>query len=296
MQKSPYLPFLLLLNTLSWGEYTGIANGILDSQSQFTSDSASLEESTYLGELNMQTYRRHDIGWMARGPRLEIQQSPNHLSVDAHVSMYQFHTHQGVWFQFQWQDTSMATEISSNQVYVSESGAVQGLTTGDTIAFERHLHRGHIYWYESVKDEGPINTLGLFYASESAPVNASISSTNASLFDGVFSGFGFTLGRIKDDRGLNFQWQMYLAKLDSDLSNNAIQHRQLSKAESTVYQMEIRLDWHYRYYLSPYWYVVPSLHVNYERLMQTQFEPEFIEHDAFSLMQLSGFIALRRYF
>lgn len=286
----------LLSSAFTWGEYSGIANGVIDTQNQFLSDSASLQETTYEGELNLQTYRRHPIGWLARGPKIKIQQSPSYLSVDTHVSLYQFHIHQGLWFQFQWQDESMNSEISTSLVYVSDSGAAQTLNTGDIIDFERHLHRAHVYWYESVKDEGPINTLGLFYSSESSPVNADITSTNATLFDGTFSGFGFSLGRIKDDRGLNFQWQMYLAKLDSDLSNDATQHRQLSSAESTVYQMGFRFDWHYRYYLGPYWYLVPSVHVDYERLLQTQFDPEFVEHKQFSWVQLSGFIALRRYF
>ena len=69
-----------------------------------------------------------------------------------------------------------------------------------------------------------------------------------------------------------------------------------SSQESTVYHVDLNLDWHYRYYLSPYWYLVPSIHVQYQSIFQTQLKPEYLEHEQLSFTQLSGFIALRRYF
>ncbi len=296
-------PFLSLISILlslysshCLAQFIGLYSGINHIEQQYLQDSARSQEDTTGIELDMRSYRHKPVGWYTRGPQVRIQQSTHHLDTDIHIPLYQFHLHQGIWFEFEWQESTFETQLSGNQIYLDEDGTAQTIAADTSIRFERQLQRGQVYWYESVKDEGPINTVGLFYSVETSPVNVDISSTNANLFDGRFSGFGFSLGRIKDDRGLNFQWHLNLAQLDTDFSNRATQHRSLSSLESTVYQIELKLDWHYRYYIMPYWYLVPSIHYQYSRLLQTQFEPKFVEHDAFGATQLSGFIALRRYF
>ena len=298
----PYSLFLLIticiiLHTpFVQAEYVGLYTGLSKIQQQYLNDDADSQEQTHGIQLNTQDYRRHPVGWYARGLYARIQQSPEHSDIDIHLPIYQFHAHQGIWFQFEWQKSTLETQLSSRQIYINESGNVQSIAAGSTLVLERRLQRGQIYWYESVKDEGPVNTLGVFYSVETSPVNSTLSSTNAELFDGRFSGFGFSLGRIKDDHGLNFQWRLNLAQLDTDFSNDATKHRSLSTQESTVYQVSLNLSWHYRYYLSPYWYLVPSAHFQYDALLQSEFKPEFVEHERFNFTQLSGFIALRRYF
>ncbi len=280
----------------SWAEFFGVYSGINQIQHQYLIDTADDKEQTYGASLDMQAYRKQPTGWMARGPKARAQQSTNHIDLDVHASLYQFHTHQGVWLEFEWQKNTLETVIGSNQIYIDESGLAQSLTSGDTVLLERQFLRGQAYWYESIKDEGPLNIIGLFYSEETSPVSATISSTNATVFDGRFTGFGFSLGRIKDDRGLNFQWRLNLAQLDTDFSNDATLHRALSSLESTVYQLDLKLDWHYRYYLAPYWYLVPSIHYQYQSIFQSQFQPEFVEHEKLNFTQFSGFIAIRHYF
>lgn len=290
---------ICLLFILPWpalAEFAGVYSGMLDIRHQYLTDAIHVQEQVYGAGLNMQSYRRKPTGWMSRGPRLHIEQSMSGLSIDSHVSLYQPYVHQGFWFQFQWQKHNFDSQLSENEVYLNQSGTASSLAAGDDINLGRQYFNGQIYWYESIKDEGPINTAGIFYAVETSPVNAEISSTNATVFDGVFSGFGFTLGRIKDDRGLNFQWRLTLAQLDSDLSNDATNHRSLSSLESTVYQLKIRLDWHYRHYIAPYWYVVPSLHLSHENLLQSQLDPQFVDHKQFNFTQLSVLLGIRRYF
>ena len=296
----PFITFLaLLLPTFSnpcVAEFMGAYHGIHQLEQQYTQDTATSQEEANGITLNAQSYRHQPTGWIARGPSIRIQQSPNHLDIDTHIPIYQFHLHQGLWFQFEWQENAFETQLSSSQVYLDENGTAQSIAADSDVIFERSFQRGQMYWYESVKQEGPINTVGLFYSVETSPASVDISSTNASLFDGRFSGFGFSFGRIKDDKGLNFQWRLNLAQLDTDFSNDATDHRALSSLESTVYQVQLSLDWHYRYYLSPYWYLVPSFHYQYSNILQTQLQPEFVEHESLRFTQVSGFIAIRRYF
>lgn len=287
---------LALHNAHGSAEFIGAYKGVQRVEQTYIQGETESQAQTIGFQLNMQPYRRRPTGWLVRGAKIHLQQQNSLLQTDIHIPVYQFHIHQGIWFQFKQQENTFETRLNDAQVYLPNNGSAQGLTADTNVTFEHSYQQGQIYWYESVKDEGPINTLGFFYSVESSPVNASISTTNATVFDGQFSGFGMTLGRIKDDKGLNFQWRLNIAQLDSDFSNDATEHRSLSSAESTVYQVELNLNWHYRYYLTPYWYLVPSLHYQYRHSLQTQFNPEFVEHDGFSFTQLSGAIALRRYF
>ena len=277
-------------------EHMGGYSGINQIQHQYLTDKAQSSEQTYGAILDMQARRYATHGWMAKGPKIQIQQSSNHLEIDLHTSLYQFNPHNGVWLQFEWQKTSLDTIVGSNQIYINESGTAQALSSGDSLLLERQFSRSQVYWYESLKEEGPINTIGVFYSVETSPASANLSTTNANVFDGRFSGFGFSLGRIKDDRGLNFQWRLNVAQLDTDFSNDATAHRALSSLESTAYQVDLTLNWHYRYYLSPYWYLVPSIKYQYQNAFQSQLQPEFVEHEQLSFTQFSGFIAIRRYF
>lgn len=297
LRKHPILALLILAAALpAYTESFGVYSGLSQVNHQYLNDSLTSQEQAYGATFDMQAYRRTPTGWMARGLKARIQQSPNQLDLDLHMPLYQFHKHQGVWLQLQWQQDSLSTLLSDNRIYIDNAGNVQALTSGDTLLIERTFLRGQAYWYESVKDEGPINIVGLYYSVETSPASATLSTTNAEVFDGRFSGFGFSLGRIKDDRGLNFQWRLNLAQLTTSFSNDATNHQSASSQESTVYHVDLNLDWHYRYYLSPYWYLVPSIHVQYQNIFQTQLKPEYLEHEQLSFTQLSGFIALRRYF
>jgi hypothetical protein len=299
MPRSHYLiPTLLLFITAlpAYAESFGVYSGLSQINHKYLTDNLESQEQAYGATLDMQAYRKKPLGWLARGVKARIQQSPSQLDLDLHTPVYQFHTHQGVWLQLQWQQDSISTVLSDNKIYIDDSGNVQPLSSGDTLLLERTFLRGQAYWYESVKDEGPINIVGLYYSIETSPASATLSTTNADVFDGRFSGFGFSLGRIKDDRGLNFQWRLNLAQLGTSFSNDATNHQSASSQESTVYHVDLNLDWHYRYYLAPYWYLVPSIHYQYQSIFQTQLKPEYVEHEQFSFTQFSGFIALRRYF
>ena len=161
---------------------------------------------------------------------------------------------------------------------------------------ERVLQRYSLYWYESLQQEGPINRAALLYQIENSPAASTLSNNSASLFDGTFSGFGFSLGRIKDDKGLSFQWKAYFSRLDSSFSNDSTRHRSLNASESEVYQLAGELHWHYRYRLAPYWYLVPNVKVEFSVLMQSTSEPVDVDHKSLVYSQTSSWLSLQKRF
>lgn len=286
-----WLPF-----SASYCEYLALTSSNLKQQHNFIGENITLEQLAYGAELNLQSLRYERTGWFARGPKLQYTSSQDSLTFNGQMNIYQSHLHQGFWLEINWQDSQFRTEINQDLIYLNESGTAISLLSGDTINSKRASRFTQLYWFESLKDEGPINTAGLFYSTESNPTASSITSTNADVFDGNFNGFGFTIGRIKDDRGLNFQWRMNAAQYDTNFSDDVTNHRALSSQESKVYKLGIELNWHYRYYLGPYWYLVPSTHLQYHNIMQTQLNPEFVEHENLSYLEFAFGIALRRYF
>jgi len=277
-------------------EYLGVSSLNLKQQHNYIGSDITIEQLAYGAEFNLQNLRIKRTGWFARGPRAMAITSQNSLYLDGHVNLYQNHLHQGIWLQIEYSDSEYTSQINQSFIYLDHSGVASAISSGDTILSNRTSTTSHIYWYESVKDEGPINTASLFYNRETAPAASTLSTTNAQVFDGQFSGFGFTLGRIKDDKGLNFQWRLTMAQLDSDFSNQVTNHRNLSTLESTSFKLAIQLDWHYRYYLAPYWYLVPSAHLQYSSIIQRQLNPEIIEHEALNYLQYSARLSLRKYF
>jgi len=278
------------------GEYLGLSTLSLKQQHNYMGTNVTIDQIAYSTELNLQTLRYKRTGWLARGPKGQLTTSANSTYLDGHINIFQNQLNQGFWLQIEQFDSEFVNQVNQSFIYLTNSGSASSITSGDTIASNRTLFTTHFYWYESLKDEGPINTAGLFYSNETVPAAGSLSTTNAEVFDSQFSGFGFTLGRIKDDKGLNFQWRLTLAQLDSDFSNSATNHTSLSSDESISFKLALQLDWHYRYYLAPYWYLVPSTHFQYSALMQRQLNPEIIEHDALSYLQYSVRLSLRKYF
>lgn len=292
----PIFLFACFYSSLSFAQFLGISSTSTLQQHNYTGEESQLKTLDYGGQLNLQTYRLNRTGWFARGPVLETHYSKDRLSLNAQVNLHQPFLHHGLWLAVDWQQSQFQSTVSSNLLYLDNSGVATSIASGNTISSTRHEYSGHIYWYESVKDEGPINTLGLLYTLETNPASSEISSTNANVFDGRFSGVGFTIGRIKDDRGLNFQWKLTLAQLTSDFSNAVTNHQRLSKAESQIYKTALNLNWHYRYYVGPYWYIVPSAHLTFSYLMQSQLNPEMIKHEPLSFSQYRLQVSLRKYF
>ncbi len=273
-----------------------ISSGYQTSEHQYLDDTSTQKGVMFGAALDFHHWRRKDIGWLARGPAFKISQSPGMLAVSGQLPLYQWHKHQGSWLEIEWRSQELQTQLSDPQIFLGNDGVPVSLTQDSLIGTTRQFQRLQIYWHESTRHENIINLAGFTYSRESSPAISELSSTNANIFEGRFEGSGVMLGRMKDDRGLNFQWRLNVASLDSHFSNDATGHRLLAKQESSVYKVAITLSWHYRYYLSPYWYLAPQVQYRASYLTQSELEPVDVEHSSFLYTHTQSTISLRRHF
>lgn len=273
--------------------------GFQSSQHSYLKDSAKLTGFTYGARLNMQQHKltpKRQNCWSCRGPKGYILSGNQYLELSADAHLYQITTKQSFWLHAIHQSHTLQAMLSSDATFLDNSGTSLSLNSGTKVDSERTFQRLSIYWYESLRQEGPINRAALFYQLEYSPAASTLSNSSASLFDGHFSGFGFSLGRIKDDKGLNFQWRAYFAQLNSSFSNESTVHRSLNSSESQVYQLAGQLHWHYRYRLAPYLYLVPNIKIEFSVLMQKTSKPLDLKHKSLIYSQSSSWLSLQKRF
>jgi len=293
-----WAPFCLAVHfthASSLEAYTGYQS----SQHSYLEDSAKLTGLTYGAALNMQSHKlnvKRSNCWACRGPKGHILAGNQYLDLSADAHLYQITSKQGLWLQATRLSHTLQATLSSSETFLDNAGSSLSLNSGTKVDSERIFQRYSLYWYESLSHEGPINRVALFYQLENSPAASTLSNSSASLFDGSFSGFGFSLGRIKDDKGLNFQWRTYFAQLNSSFSNDTTNHRSLNASESEVFQLAGQLHWHYRYRLAPYWYLVPNIKVEFSVLMQGNSEPVDVEHKSLVYSQTSSWLSLQKRF
>ena len=282
--------------TSAQAEYLSILSGYQISEHSYLTDSSNQEGAMLGAALDTQHWRRHSTGWLARGPRVELKQSTGYLEVSGQLPVYQWDKHNGSWLEISWIKQTFQTTLSEAQTFLGNDGTSTSLDPNTIISTERQLQQFQLYWLESSKNIGALNLFGIHYAQETSPVAGELSSTSASYFDGKFTGYGLVFGRSIDKRGLNFQWRLNMGKSNSGLSNSITQHRTLSSSESSVFKLSFKLQWHYRYYLAPYWYLAPHLQVTFNALMQGQSETQQISHDTYTYHHAQSWLSLRHYF
>jgi hypothetical protein len=273
-----------LLSGLEYGEHNYLV------------DNGTVSTTVYGAKLDLTRWRIKDQGWLARGPQLSYRQGLNYREIDTRIAIFHQHKHQGLWLDINQKIENMEIELSRDAVFLNDAGNNLSLNSGSIISAQHQINRYQLYWYEAIANTAALNVIGLFYHSEASPAASSIVSNTADIYDGLFYGFGFTLARVKDERGFNFQWKLNLAQLDMSFSNTSTQHRAASKDESTAYLFDMKLQWHYRYYLAPYWYLVPQLEIGASSLFQGKSNPLVIEYDGLNYFRASSWISLQRRF
>ena len=293
--------FTLLITLLlpcSWvsAEYLSLVSGLQYGQHGYLTDAGTLNTQVYGAKLDLSDWRRQQKGWLSRGFSAEYLQGENYSQIKGRLPLYHWHKHQGLWLEIKQLSQNMEVVLSADETLLSDSGQTTSLLTGTKISAGQLINQYDLFWYEAISYKAPVNLIGLFYYSEASPASSTINGSSATIFDGVFTGIGLILGRIKDDRGLNFQWRLNLAKLDMSFSDSVTNHRAASKSESTAYKLGLDLSWHYRYYLSPYWYLVPEVKLGLNMLTQTQFEPVEIEYRPFVFIESAAWLSLQKRF
>lgn len=274
----------------------GLSAGFENQQQNYLSDVSTLQEP-YVGvTLDLQHWRVRTHGWLSRGPKLSIVQSAQSLRASADLPIYQFNEQHGLWFASQYRQTQFTTITDASHIFLGNNGQTTTITANDQILSQHQQQAYQLYWYESSILIGAINQIGLIYQHETSPAASGISNTNADWFDGVWSGWGILLGRVRDYKGLNFQWHATLTQLNSEFSNNITNNVVLSKTESQVYGLTFKASWHYRYYLAPYWYLVPRLGFSSGIIFQKEFDPQQVEHDPYRQTEWFSEIQLQKRF
>ena len=292
----PTFILLCLYTPLGVTEYLSLSSGYQYGQHGYLSDAGNLGSQINGVKFDASEWRRHQKHWLARGPVMEIQQGVDYTYLSGTLPVYHWHKHQGLWLQVQGQTQNMEIELSSDQTLLTNTGTTTALPSGSVLSAQHTITQYSLYWYEAIQYKAPINIIGLFYYSEASPASSTVTGATATVFDGAFSGYGLTIGRIKDTKGFNFQWRLNLAQLDMSFSNSITGHRAASKTESTAYKFGLDMQWHYRYYLAPYWYLVPQIKLGVNTLFQTQTDPSEIEFDALTYIEARTWVSIQRRF
>lgn len=297
----PYLILLLTIASLFHGHscharYLSAHSGLHLSNHQYLGDEAQLSSPVYGVRFDSTLWRRSEKGWLARGAAIEVSQGQNYLKFQGQVPIFHWHKRNGIWLDYQFHQQTLEATLSESAIFLANNGSATSVAANSNVSVDHQISQLAFYWYEKSRTSSPINFIGGVYQTETSPARSTITGTNASLFDGTFTGFGLTLGRKQDERGLNFQWTLNMTQLDSDFSNDITAHRQASKAESTAYQLGLHLNWHYRYYLAPYWYLVPQLKILFTAATQTAMDPVQLDHDPLIQYQTQTLIHLQKRF
>lgn len=288
--------FALAFSPFSDGRYLSAYSGFHMGQQRYLGEAASLNTLYYGARLDSTHWRRKARGWLARGGALDVLQGQGVLQIHGQLPVFQWDKLNGLWLDYELNQYTLEATLSESSIFLANNGDTTSITADSSVSIDHQVSKLAVYWYEKTQTSSPINYIGGFYQTEVSPASSTITGTNASLFDGTFNGFGLTLGRKRDKRGFNFQWTLNMAQLDSDFSNDVTAHRAASKSESTIYQLGINLNWHYRYYLAPYWYLVPEVKVGFSAATQTTAAPEQVDHDALVQYQTQSQISLQKRF
>jgi hypothetical protein len=291
------ISILVLLNTpFVHSEYISILSGYQYSKHSYLLDDATLSSTIYGAKLDLSDWRLKEQGIFSRGLKLSYKQGINFQQLDAQLPIYHWHKHQGIWLQVSQQTKNMKAVVLEDKIFLNNQNSSIALGAGSKILAEHSINQYGLFWHEAIQYKAPLNLIGIFYHSEASLAASNILTNNADLFDGLFTGFGLSVGRLSDERGANFQWKLNLAQLDLSFSDNATQHRSASKKESRAMLIDLEINWHYRYYLAPYWYLVPQIKVGFSTIFQTEENPESIEFKALNQLNTSSFISLQRRF
>ncbi|MFT6154571.1 MAG: hypothetical protein ACJA0E_001491 [Bermanella sp.] len=295
--KLIFLSILILLKaSFAQSEYISLISGYQSAEHNFLPDDASLSTVIYGATLDLSEWRLKQQGIMARGPKLSYKQGTGFQHLNVQIPLYHWHKHQGIWLQASQQNKNMEMTVSNSIVFLNDQNLSNTIGAGSKILAEHSINKYQLYWHEAIEYKAPLNLIGVFYYSEASPAASTISTSNADFFDGVFTGFGLAVGRLSDVKGANFQWKLNLAQLDMSFSDNATKHRVASKKESSGYLLDLKLEWHYRYYLAPYWYLVPQINLGYSTLFQNKTNPVNIEFKALNTLSASSLISLQHRF
>ncbi len=262
---------------------------------QYLEDTAQANVAISHILLNMSDWRWQDSGWLARGPKGFVSAGTNLLHYSGELPIYLWTLHEGLWIGVERREVDTRTTLSKDRIYLANDGSTLSLTKDTEISSVIEQQRIYGIWRNQSRYPGAINWGGLFREVITSPAAANIESVNAVWFDGEFTGRGVIIGREKDARGLNFQWHIQMGQFTGKFSDQQTRPT-INNRERTELHFGFQLGWHYRWYLSPYWYLVPSIQVSHSVLIQNNTNARSLNHHALNMLNLRSMFLLQRRF
>ncbi len=278
------------------GEYLSIGGGMHAHRLNYLPDTS--ERNTEFAQLELDTtkWRRQPTGLLARGVGLKYQQGSQSQQLELQLPLYQWHPLHGLGLNVQQAQVTTASTVSETQSYLGDSGSPVDIAAGSSVASTWQLNRYQLYWRSDARHSGAANRAGVYWQRLTNPVEAELTNVTPTLFDLESEGFGFYVGRTEDDKGWNTSWQLLLGQQTNVYSDANTQSHQISESERRMILLEASVQWHYRYYLAPYWYLVPALGWQLQLLSQAKSASEQVEQKTLIYGQANVALSLRYYF
>lgn len=286
----------LLLSFSSYAEFIGVNGGYSLHRLNYLPSTGELDTTYTSLEADFTDWRRKSTGIGVRGPSFDWQQGSGLNAYRFSIPLFHWHKHHGIWVGREYLEVENQTAINSQVGYLGSNGSPVDLGSGSDITSTWETTRTLLFWQSGALNRGVANQGGLYWQTLTSPVEAELTNLTPEIFDGESRGMGLFLGRYQDKKGFNFQWRLYMGQqiVTYSEANNNID--QFSQSDRRLFQFEGILDWHYRYYLSPYWYAVPLFQFQGQLNLQSKSNSDNLKQKTLFYGHWKMGISLRRYF
>lgn len=272
----------------------GVGYGI--QQHNFMTATSRSKTPLLIASLDTRGFRLHRTGLLARGPFIHYSKSSNVLQQKAELPIFHWHHLHGLWLSIETLKLDSSVTLTRSATYIAQDDSQLILPAGLAVSSTLNSKKYRLFWRDDSRFSGIINEAGLYTFLLTTPAAAKIDHVIYDLYDSNITGHGVFIGFAEDKKGLNFKWEISLGEATITYSEGADSINQLSKSDRRQNFFEIALGLNFRYYLSPYWYLLSQFQLNAQVIVQSQTNTNQITHDPYVNQYFNSQISLRRYF
>jgi len=286
----------ILASCHSLAEYINLGVQAQAYQHNYLPDASQRNTGLALVALDTTKWRRQSEGIFARGVAVLWAQGNNASQLDAQLPLYHWHPLHGVWLGVHQTQVNAESTLGESQSYLGDGTSPVDIAADSTVTSTWQRSRYQVFWRSDARYTGAANQAGLYWQRLTSPVEAELTGFTPTLFDLESEGIGFFVGQHYDSRGWGFSWQLSLGMQTHLYSDSSTQSHSISESERRMLALEAQTRWQYRYYLAPYWYLVPQLGVQLQLLSQAKSDSQNLSQKELSYATVFTGISLRRYF
>jgi len=170
------------------------------------------------------------------------------------------------------------------------------LVAGSEITSLWEMTRNRLFWQSDATRRGVANRAGVYWQNQTSPVEAQFETITPDVFNGESQGYGLYIGKHQDNKGWNFQWSLHFGQHVATFSEGNTNSASTGESERRQLQFEGVAAWHYRYYLTPYWYLIPQLTWQTQIRSPSKSNPDNLKQKSLIHTHVETGVTLRRYF